>query len=176
VRAFTTEGRLAFARLWVRLLIEESILARRSLMSGRSRKRARVSTEMLWIWAISRKERSGSVVASMMAAVWAGSGEKGGRSGKVAEWSSGKVEEEEGTGDWALGIGEGQDEDRPRSGISEWAGAGWEVAGCMGRGKSGVLYRGAKDMICAQKDGLCARPGRWGGLLARGNGLISGVF
>jgi hypothetical protein len=95
-------------------------------------------------------------VASMMAAVWAG--EKEG-SGKVAEWSSGKVEEEEGTGDWALGIGEGQDEGGPISGISEWAGAGWEGAGCMGAGKEGVLYRGAKDMICAQEDGLCARRG-----------------
>jgi hypothetical protein len=97
------------------------------------------------------------VVASMMAAVWAG--ENWGRSGRVAEWSSGKAEEEEGTGDWALGIGEGQDEGGPISGISEWAGAGWEGAGCMGAGKEGVLYRGAKDTFCAQKDGLCARRG-----------------
>jgi len=125
------------ARLWVRREIDESMVAMRSLMSGRSRRMARVSTEMPWARAMARKERSGLVVASMMLEIWAGE-----RSGGVAEWSSGEVGDGEGEGErsgrvaeWSSGkVEEKAQEDCAAShaGGRGWVGAGWEGVGCIG--------------------------------------------
>jgi hypothetical protein len=55
-------------------------------------------------------------------------------SGKVAEWSSGEVEEGEGNGEWAIGTGEKEERESGASAPKKSAGSGWSerASGCGG--------------------------------------------